>query len=171
MILHEESRKMLILCKNSLFQWKSHNFMKMSSFHEKDRNRRNLRFSWFHHWKSIEISKDYQTSTEVVPEKCKKLEISCFFAENLHFHENPDFSQKIRNFMIFALFGFTSKNLHNRCIFQWFLEVESKETADFAKFPLFLENPTFSLKREEFHQKVHFFVKIALLGEKWALLS
>ena len=145
--------------------------MKMSSFHEKDRNRRNLRFPWFHHWKSIEISMDYQTSTEVVPEKCKKLEISgflqkiCIFTKILIFRRKSEISW-------FSHFSDSPpKNLHNRCIFQWFLEVESKETADFAKFQLFLENPTFSLKREEFHQKVHFFVKIALLGEKWALLS
>ena len=90
------------------------------------------------------------------PRKVQKVGNFWFFAENLHFHENPDFRRKseISRFSHFS--DSPPKNLHNRCIFQWFLEVESKETAHFAKFPLFLENLTFSLKWRDFTKKCTF---------------
>ena len=138
MILHEESKEMPNSCKNHFFSenhiilWKCNPFMKNTEICE----------ICDFHASTIEKVLKYQriikhprrwsqksAKSENILFFCRRSAFSrkyCFFIEKQKFHGSRTFRIHLQ------------ENLHNRCIFQWFLEVESKETAYFSKFTLFL---------------------------------
>ena len=89
----------------------------------------------------VEICKDYQRFGEVVPKSVKILEF-LNFCRNPVFHEISGFHEKVSISDILHFPGTTSatsQNIHNPCIVQYILEVESAEIADFAKDQYFKE--------------------------------